>query len=108
MNDYQKVWQDPWHFLAFGCGLGTLPVAPGTWGTLLGVLFYWLLSGFSWWLYSGFVLLATLFGVWLCGRVSDDLGVHDHKGIVWDEVVLMFWLTLLSVFATAVSVFSKF
>ena len=25
--------------------------------------------------------------MWLCGKVADDLGVHDHGGIVWDEVV---------------------
>ena len=33
-----------------------------------------------------------VFGVWICGRVSQKLGVHDHGGIVWDEWV-GFWLT---------------
>ena len=31
-----------------------------------------------------------LIGIWLCGRTSSDLGVHDHGGIVWDE-----WVGLL-------------
>jgi phosphatidylglycerophosphatase A len=37
--------------------------------------------------------LSTLFGVWLCGKVARDLGVHDHGGIVWDEMVGI-WITL--------------
>lgn len=30
-----SVWRNPWHFLAFGFGSGTLPKAPGTWGSLV-------------------------------------------------------------------------
>ncbi len=82
-----NVWRDPWHFLAFGCGLGTLPIAPGTFGSLLGLLYYWLMYPLGWAIYIGLTVLATVFGFWLCGRVSKDLGVHDHGGIVWDEVV---------------------
>lgn len=82
-----KVWRDPWHFLAFGCGLGLMPIAPGTFGSLLGILYYWLLFGFGWMNYIAMTLVATLFGFWLCGKVSKELGVHDHSGIVWDEVV---------------------
>lgn len=26
-------------------------------------------------------------GVWICQRASDAMGVHDHGGIVWDEIV---------------------
>ena len=38
-------------------------------------------------IYSLLVLLAFAAGVWICQRTSDDLGVHDHSGIVWDEIV---------------------
>ena len=41
-----------------------------------------------------FIVTASLFGFWLCGRVADDLGVHDHGGIVWDEMVGI-WMTLI-------------
>ncbi|MDX1320178.1 MAG: phosphatidylglycerophosphatase A, partial [Oceanospirillum sp.] len=34
-----------------------------------------------------------IIGVWLCERTSEDLGVHDHSGIVWDEFV-GYWLTM--------------
>ena len=83
----KKVWKNPWHFLAFGFGLGLLPKAPGTFGSLLGLLFYWLLVSLGWEGYLFIPLLAMIFGVWLCGKVSKDLGVHDHSGIVWDEIV---------------------
>lgn len=41
-----------------------------------------------------FIAVASVFGVWLCGRVANDLGVHDHGGIVWDEMVGI-WMTLI-------------
>lgn len=88
-----SVWRNPWHFLAFGLGSGTLPKAPGTWGSLLGLAAVPLLQWLPLWGYAGVLLAASLLGIWLCGRVADDLGVHDHEGIVWDEFVGI-WLTL--------------
>ena len=87
MSKNLRVWQDPWHFLAFGYGLGNMPIAPGTFGSLIGLLYYWLMYPLGWTIYIALVIVATIFGVWLCGKVADDLGVHDHGGIVWDEVV---------------------
>lgn len=89
VNAYEKVWTCPKHFTAFGFGLGTASHAPGTWGTLLGIPLYLIFSTTPWWLYLSVIILAFVFGVWLCETVSRDIGVHDHKGIVWDEVVGM-------------------
>ncbi|MGI9309712.1 MAG: phosphatidylglycerophosphatase A family protein [Gammaproteobacteria bacterium] len=77
------------HFLAFGFGLGLLPRAPGTWGSLPGLLFYWLLAPFGLSLYLVITALMALAGIWICGESSRRLGVHDHSGIVWDEIVGM-------------------
>jgi len=35
------------------------------------------------------LMTATLFvlGIWICGKTGKALGVHDHSGIVWDELV---------------------
>ena len=33
-------------------------------------------------------------GIWLCGESARRIGVHDHPGIVWDEITGMY-LTLL-------------
>lgn len=88
-----EVWRNPWHFLAFGFGSGTLPKAPGTWGTLAALPFVPLLQLLPVWGYALVLVAAFAFGCWLCGRVTDDLQVHDHEGIVWDEFVGL-WLTL--------------
>ncbi|MBX9755593.1 MAG: phosphatidylglycerophosphatase A [Pseudomonadaceae bacterium] len=88
-----SVWRNPWHFLAFGFGSGTLAKAPGTWGTLVGLAFVPLWHLLPDWGYCLMLVLTTLFGVWLCGKVARDLGVHDHGGIVWDEMVGI-WITL--------------
>ncbi|MFG1491078.1 phosphatidylglycerophosphatase A, partial [Oceanospirillum sp. HFRX-1_2] len=89
-----SVWRNPVHFLAFGLGSGAAPWAPGTVGTAAAVIPYLLWIQFLspvWFL----VLLAVTFviGVWLCEHTSEDLGVHDHSGIVWDEFV-GYWLTM--------------
>ncbi|ANF58918.1 phosphatidylglycerophosphatase A family protein [Halotalea alkalilenta] len=91
-----SIWRNPIHFLAFGLGSGAAPFAPGTFGTLAAIPFFWLLSWLPLSLYLLVVLVATAVGIWLCGRTSRDLGVHDHSGIVWDEFV-GYWITMAAV-----------
>lgn len=90
-----SVWRNPIHFLAFGLGSGAAPWAPGTVGTAAAVIPY--LLWFQFWSIGWFLLLIAVtfvVGVWLCEKTSEDLGVHDHSGIVWDEFV-GYWLTML-------------
>lgn len=94
MNILNKLLQ----FVAFGFGSGYSPKAPGTMGTVVGVLlFYFCMLHWPVWLYLSVLALASVLGVWLCGQVSSDLGVHDHPGIVWDEMVGIGWVFLLMV-----------
>ncbi len=81
------VFSSPIHWLAFGGGAGLAPVAPGTFGTLVGIPFFLLMAGLP--LPYYLLLTAVLFavGVWICDRSATALGVHDHPGIVWDEIV---------------------
>jgi len=86
---------NPVHLLAFGLGSGVAPKAPGTFGTLAAVPLYYLLQDMA--AVSYLLVLTAMFvmGVWLCDKTSNDLGVHDHGGIVWDEWVgflLTMWL----------------
>jgi phosphatidylglycerophosphatase A len=74
------------HLLAFGFGAGCSPKAPGTMGTLLAVGFYLPMSRLSLPVYALVLVGVVLLGIWLCGRAARDLGVHDHPGIVWDEI----------------------
>jgi phosphatidylglycerophosphatase A len=83
----------PTGFLAFGFGSGLSPLAPGTMGTLMAVPFVFLLKSQGSLVFWLAMLLLFLLGVGLCGRVSRKLGVHDHGGIVWDEMV-GYWLSV--------------
>ena len=85
----RKVFRDPVHWPAFGFGLGLAPRAPGTFGSLLGLPIWWFAWSYGITAYLLLVLLLFVLGVWICGESSKRLGVHDHGGIVWDEVVGM-------------------
>ncbi len=91
-----SVWRNPIHFLAFGLGSGAAPKAPGTFGTLAAVPLWYLMAQTSLPIYLALTLAAFVIGIWLCGRTSRDLGVHDHGGIVWDEFV-GYWITMIAV-----------
>lgn len=91
---FKELFSHPTHFWAFGFGSGLAPKAPGTFGTLAAIPIYYLIQDWSLWLYLPFLVLTYFIGVWFCQRSSDDLGVHDHGGIVWDEMV-GYWLTML-------------
>ena len=81
------VLRDPVHLLATGFGLGLAPVAPGTFGTLLGVALDPALRLLELPARAAVVAAMFLAGVWICDKSTERLGLHDHPGIVWDEVV---------------------
>jgi phosphatidylglycerophosphatase A len=78
---------DPVHLLAAGFGTGLVPRAPGTAGTLAGVLLYLALAALPLPAYLGVSLGLFLLGVWICGRAARDLNAHDHPSIVFDEMI---------------------
>ena len=86
------VFGSPSGFLAFGFGSGLSPFAPGTMGTLVAVPFIFALRTLNEAVFWLALLLLFALGVYLCGHVSRKLGVHDHGGIVWDEM-LGYWLS---------------
>ncbi len=90
---------DPRHFLSLGFGSGLAPLAPGTFGTLAAIPVYWMMSTLPLEMYLIITLLAFVVGIYLCGFTSRRLGVHDHSGIVWDEVV-GYLITMIAVPAT--------
>lgn len=96
VNIAQRVWQDPAYFIAFGFGSGLMPFAPGTFGTLAAMPLYLLFFGLHWSVYCSLTILAFILGVVVSNRVTADLGIHDYKGIVWDEVVGYFLTMFLA------------
>ena len=81
----KKVLGSPVHFLAFGFGSGLAPFAPGTFGTLAAIPLFLLMQPLSLPLYLLVTAFVCVVGIWICGKSSELLGVHDHSGIVWDE-----------------------
>jgi phosphatidylglycerophosphatase A len=81
-----RTLRDPVHFLALGFGAGLSPWAPGTMGTLVALLPAWWCFGlpFAW--RVGVVIAVIALGIWVCGESARRLGVHDHGGIVLDEI----------------------
>lgn len=78
---------DPIQLLALGFGSGRAPVAPGTFGTLVGVLIYLPLASLPTLPYLLITALLFVVGIPICAYAARQFGVHDHGAIVWDEIV---------------------
>ncbi|PQQ31738.1 phosphatidylglycerophosphatase A [Photorhabdus luminescens] len=87
---------NPWHLLATGFGSGLSPVVPGTMGSAAAIPFWLLLVQFPEWICWLVIIVGVLFGIMICQRTSDDMRVHDHGSIVWDEFIGM-WITLMAI-----------
>ncbi len=87
--DFKFLFAHPAHLIAFGFGSGLAPKAPGTVGTLLGLPLFGLIVAVAPGLTNRIIMLTAAFlvGVWACGRTGRALGVADHGGMVWDEIV---------------------
>jgi phosphatidylglycerophosphatase A len=93
-------------WIATLCGLGRIPRAPGTWGSLVGVALAWLFARAEfeafgtdtlhfypfnpifWW------LVLSALGVWSAAQVAAATGRSDPQEVVIDEVSGQ-WLALL-------------
>tara|TARA_R110002095_G_scaffold137609_2_gene119237 strand:- start:294 stop:776 length:483 start_codon:yes stop_codon:yes gene_type:complete len=84
--DWKTILGNPIHFIAFGFGSGLAPKAPGTFGTLVAIPLYLILAPLS--LINFLIVLAllSLFSFYIAGKSAEMLGVHDHGGIVIDEI----------------------
>lgn len=90
MNASSKVL----NFFATGFGLGRSPFAPGTVGTLPGILIAWALSGLAWpWQSLACALLAVL-AIPICEAGERIAGTKDPHYVVADEY-LTFPITLI-------------
>ncbi|MBU5617216.1 phosphatidylglycerophosphatase A [Psychrobacter sp. TAE2020] len=82
------------YWLGIGLGSGLPRRAPGTWGTVGGLLIAVPLMSLGFTTFFIITLLSCVVGVWICGRTSELMGVHDDPHIVWDEWSGI-WITLL-------------
>lgn len=85
----------PAHMLATWFGLGLLPKAPGTWGSLGALPFAWFINSFYGWpglLFASVIVFAL--GIWASGFYGAATSASDPGEIVIDEVAGQ-WLALV-------------
>ena len=93
---FRDVFSHPAFFLATGFGIGLIPYAPGTWGSLLGILFYVALHSLGWALVWELVIILLFFFLALmaCNITLEKFGISDHPELVIDETVAMMLLLI--------------
>ena len=87
-------------FIAQGFGVGRIRFAPGTWGSLVGLVWFAaLLATGHYELYLLGALCGVGLSVWLCGAAEKILKQKDPSSVVLDEVIaipfcFLPWITL--------------
>nr|MCH9638752.1 phosphatidylglycerophosphatase A [Betaproteobacteria bacterium] len=86
--DINFVYKHPAHFLAFTGGVGLIPIAPGTAGTLIAFPLFWILDYYLEPIHLLLLIdLMFIVGIWACSVTGKALGTPDHGGMVWDETI---------------------
>ena len=86
--DWRLLISHPAHFFSLGFGSGLMPKGPGTAGTLVAFPLYWVLAPLmNDYLFLLLLIFAFFIGISICDKTGRALGVEDHGGIVWDEIV---------------------
>jgi len=86
--DARFLLSHPAHFIALGFGSGLAPKAPGTFGTLVGLVLFLLLEQvIAPWHVAVLAIPLFFVGIWASAVTGRDLGVADHGAIVIDEIV---------------------
>lgn len=80
--------------VATGLGAGFSPVAPGTFGSAVGLLLFWPVRALSPWLHLAGAAALALAGIAAGGRLASRMKVEDPGRVVIDEVAGM-WVSLL-------------
>jgi len=93
--------------IATGCYSGYLPKAPGTWGSLVGLLLFYLLHSLSLPAYLAAVAGLFVVGSFAAGEAEKILDNRDPGIVVIDEIVGML-LTMLAVPATPLAMLLGF
>src|SRR5947209_534073 len=76
-------------WLATGGGVGFVPWAPGTFGTLVGLPLAWAIALLPSWGRAPAILGMLALGVPICSIAARRLGSKDPGAVVWDEIAAM-------------------
>jgi phosphatidylglycerophosphatase A len=75
--------------IATGGGSGYAPLASGTFGSLVGLMAWWAVSGLGPGAYALMLLAVVLVGIWAADRAQAIFRRHDDGRITIDEVAGM-------------------
>ncbi len=79
------VWKSPLVFMASGFGLGLMPLTPGSFATLGGLVIYFCICHWPWWAYVIILFLMSLLAVYVSDQVSRAYRLDDPTVVCLDE-----------------------
>ncbi|MCZ8313842.1 phosphatidylglycerophosphatase A [Phreatobacter sp.] len=86
----------PASLVALVGGAGLAPVAPGTFGALVGLPLGLALDQLPLPVALALIAAGFVLGIWACGLTAHRAGVHDHGAIVYDETWAMAAVVVLT------------
>ena len=93
MSEFPNL-KKPYDFIASLGGIGLIPFAPGTFGSIFAWLVFVIMSHFVNMLI--YTIAIVFIAIWVCEKASVNLIQKDHKSIVIDELAGM-WVALVPV-----------
>ena len=83
-----------WIFISSGALVGFLPLCPGTFGGLEGLIFFWFIKNLSMVYQILLIIIVTILGIISSDFTSKILKEKDPEIVVIDEIVGM-WISVL-------------
>ena len=93
MSEFPNL-KKPYDFISSLGGIGLIPFAPGTFGSIFACFVFIIISHFVDMLIP--TICIVFIAIWVCEKASVNLTQKDHKSIVIDELAGM-WVALVPV-----------
>ena len=103
MSEFPNL-KKPYDFIASLGGIGLIPLAPGTFGSIFAWFVFVIMSHFVDMLI--YTICIVFIAVWVCEKATVNLIQKDHKSIVIDELAGM-WVALVPVIYFASNQFER-
>ena len=103
MSEFPNL-KKPYDFIASLGGIGLIPLAPGTFGSIFAWFVFVIMSHFVYMLI--YTICIVFIAIWVCEKASVNLIQKDHKSIVIDELAGM-WVALVPVIYFASDQFER-